>query len=197
LPELQAYNNVIQFAQERGAWPANKEGSLPPWLWCIIEICYLCRLRGIEAVTLTDANETERGIATNRRKGSRDNVVMWSPRLTAAWDAAKFVRQQTRTRKKLPTSTRAEDRWIFLNGDNMHIRRDAVSKVMKRLMDLAIEAEVITEEQRFTLHPVKRRGTTDTKGNRADKQTATGHKSAAMLDIYDMELPEVQPSGSS
>jgi hypothetical protein len=65
---------------------------------------------------------------------------------------------------------------------------------MDRLMSEAIDAKIITQEQRFTLHPVKRRGVTDTKGNRSDKQTASGHKDEKMLDIYDMELSEVPTS---
>jgi len=54
-------------------------GSCPAYLGYVMELAYLCRLRGIEAVTLTDANELENGVQTNRRKGSRDNVVQWPP----------------------------------------------------------------------------------------------------------------------
>jgi hypothetical protein len=49
-----------------------------------MEIGYLCRLRGIETITLTDKNGLEEGVLTNRRKGSRDNIVRWTPRLRAA-----------------------------------------------------------------------------------------------------------------
>lgn len=57
-----------------------------------MELAYLCRLRGIEVVTLTDENELESGILTNRRKGSRDNIVRWTPRLRKAWENAKTYR---------------------------------------------------------------------------------------------------------
>lgn len=194
LPDLVAYGKVIQFAQERGALSTTAKGSVPEYLWCVIELCYLCRLRGIEAITLTDANELPQGVQTNRRKGSRDNIVLWTPRLRAAWDAAKAIRQRRRDRLKLPTSTRPDERWLFVSNDNSHIRRDTLSQAVDRLMSEAIEAGVIEPEQRFTLHPVKRRGVTDTAGNRSDKQTASGHKDEKMLDIYDMELPEVPTS---
>lgn len=194
LPDLDAYNKVIMFAQERGKLKTTQKGSVPEYLWCVIEIAYLCRLRGIEVITLTDANETERGVITNRRKGSRDNVVLWTPRLRAAWDAAKLIRNQRRLKWRLPTSTMPERCYLFVNNDNAHIRRDTLGQAMDRLMKEAIDANVIEKEQRFTLHPVKRRGVTDTKGNRADKQTASGHKDQKMLDIYDMELPEVPTS---
>jgi hypothetical protein len=36
-----------------------------------MELAYLYRLRGIEVVTLRDANELQERILTNRRKGSR------------------------------------------------------------------------------------------------------------------------------
>ena len=54
-----------------------------------MELAYPCRLRGTEVVNLTHANELEEGILTNRRKGSRDNIVRWTPRLRGIWDSAK------------------------------------------------------------------------------------------------------------
>ncbi|MGQ7248845.1 hypothetical protein ACUN9Y_16100 [Halomonas sp. V046] len=51
---------------------------------------------------------------------------------------------------------------------------------------MAIEEEVITKDERFGLHDLKRRGITDTQGTRHDKQEASGHRSAAMLDVYDL-----------
>jgi hypothetical protein len=51
----------------------------------------------------------------------------------------------------------------------------------------------IEESQRFGLHDLKRRGTTDTQGTRADKQEAAGWKDADMVDIYDFSIPVVKP----
>lgn len=64
------------------------------------------------------------------------------------------------------------------------------------MIHLAIETEVITAEQRFALHDPKRRGITDTAGTRADKQQASGHRSAAMLDVYDLSVAVVDPARS-
>ena len=58
-----------------------------------MELGYLCRLRSIETITLTEANGTAEGLSTNRRKGSRDNLVEWTPRLRAAWDGALALRR--------------------------------------------------------------------------------------------------------
>lgn len=195
LPEIDAFNKVVEFAKERGSLKGNEPGSVPRYLWPVLKITYLCRLRGIETITLTDANELEAGVQTNRRKGSRDNVVVWNDELREAWDYAKQLRQEVRNRHRLPTPALKQHRHLFLRDDNSHISRQTLGKAMKRLVDMAIDEGVITQDQYFTLHPVKRRGTTDTKGNRKDKQTATGHKSEGMLDIYDFELPEVNPAG--
>lgn len=47
----------------------------PPYLWRVMEIAYLCRGRGIEVVSMTDANETECGLLMSRRRGSNNDVV--------------------------------------------------------------------------------------------------------------------------
>jgi hypothetical protein len=64
---------------------AHTEGSVAPYLAPLMVITYLCRLRGIEAVTLTDANNTEVGIVCKRRKGSKDNVTEWNDDLRLSW----------------------------------------------------------------------------------------------------------------
>nr|WP_275129279.1 hypothetical protein [Steroidobacter cummioxidans] len=64
----------------------------------------------------------------------------------------------------------------------------------RQLLHAAMDAEVIAREQRFTLHGLKHRGITDTKGKKADKKEASGHKSEAMLDRYDHEVAIVEPA---
>ncbi|MBS0192641.1 MAG: hypothetical protein JSR34_00135 [Proteobacteria bacterium] len=60
-------------------------------------------------------------------------------------------------------------------------------------MRAAIKAGVLDVTQRFGLHAMKHRGITDTAGTRADKQLAGGHKSEAMVAVYDHSLPTVPP----
>lgn len=57
-----------------------------------LEIKYLCRMRGIEVVQLTEAHASEQGLYISRAKGSNDNIVKWL-RLRAAWDAGLAVPQ--------------------------------------------------------------------------------------------------------
>ncbi|HHW4681655.1 MAG TPA: hypothetical protein ACQGQI_00260 [Xylella sp.] len=61
-----------------------QQGVEPPCMWMVLELAYLCRLRGIEVDTLVEAQGTPEGLLTDRRKGSRNNIVAWPPRLRAA-----------------------------------------------------------------------------------------------------------------
>ncbi len=169
--------------------------SSPPYLWPLLEIKYLCRMRSIEVVQLTDAHATEQGLYISRAKGSNDNIVKWTPRLRAAWDAALSVRAQTLARNKLrPIPIRAEKRFVFLSETGTPLTRAGLDNAWQHLIHAAMEAEVIAREQRFTLHRLKHRGITDTKGKKADKKEASGHKTEAMLDLYDHEVALVDPA---
>lgn len=193
LPATDAYTAVLTFAQDRGALQAHTEGSAPPYLWMIMELGYLCRLRGIETLTLTEAHGELGGLRTNRRKRSRDNLVEWTPRLRAAWDAALAYRRATIDRLRRPEMMRAEDRAVFLSQGGEPLTKSGLDSAWQRFITMAIEASVITAEQRFSLHDLKRKGGTDTAGNRAEKQDALG-VSEAMMKVYDKSVPRVKPS---
>jgi len=155
-----------------------------------MELSYLCRLRGIETVTLSDANELEEGVLTNRRKGSRDNVVRWTP----AWDGAKAYRAKVWARTKAPMPILAERRFIIISAHGGALQKSSLDTTWQRFITKAIEAGAIAEADRFALHDLKRRGITDTPGNRADKQEASGHRDGSMMDVYDHSVPIVAPS---
>lgn len=188
---------LIQYAHQQGQLKRGQKGACAPYLWYVIEISYLCRLRGVETVTLTDENETELGVQTNRRKGSRDNVVRWTPRLRAAWTAAKAVRAEIWERTRTPLSIHADQRPLIVAAHGGPLQKSSLDTAWQRFITQAIEQGIITAEERFGMHGFKRRGITDTVGNRADKQQASGHKSAAMLDVYDFSVPVVNPSGEA
>ncbi|GAA0721628.1 integrase [Dokdonella soli] len=195
LPEPAVMASVIQYAAACGAITTRRPGSQPAYLWAVADIAYLCRLRGIEVVTLTDANATNEGVMTNRRKGSRDNVVTWTPRLRMAWDSLVERRDTIWRAKRAVIPLRAEDRPLVVAEDGAALRRGVLKTAWRRLMVAAVATGAITADQRFGMHAFKRRGITDTKGTKADKQQASGHKSAAMVDVYDFEVPVVKPAG--
>lgn len=185
---------LIERARELGKLKRGQLGAVPPHLSYVMELAYLCRLRGIEVVTLTDANELPDGVLTNRRKGSRDNVVSWTPRLRATWEAAKARRAQIWAARGTSVPTNPEQRYIITAEHGGALGKSGLDTAWNRFMRNAIEAGVITTEQRFGLHDLKRRGITDTPGTRADKQQASGHRDESMLDIYDLSVPTVAPS---
>ncbi|WP_375166114.1 integrase [Pseudomonas allii] len=74
------------------------------------------------------------------------------------------------------------------------LRKTSLDTAWQRFITLALADEFITPEQRFALHDLKRRGITDTVGNRADKQEASGHRDPKMMDVYDLSIPIVFPS---
>lgn len=194
LPDSGVMASLINFARQQGKLRRGEKGACSPYLWYVMEIGYLCRLRGIETITLTDENELEEGVLTNRRKGSRDNIVRWTPRLRAAWDAAKAIRSETWSRLKKPIPLRAKQRYLIISATGGQLSKSGLDTAFQRLMTQAVERCVLTEDQRFGLHDFKRKGITDTLGTRADKQEASGHKDEAMLDIYDLSIPVVNPA---
>ncbi len=195
LPDHTTMAAVITFAAQRGQLGHGKEGSCAPYLWAVAEIAYTCRLRGIEVATLTEAAADKAGIHTNRRKGSRDNIAAWSPRMRAAWDFLITRRDEIWARKRRPVPIRADQRPLLVAIDGGRLSKSALDTAWQRLMLLAIEQGIITAEQRYGLHDLKRRGITDTKGTRADKQEGSGHRSANMMDTYDLSVPVVPAAG--
>lgn len=195
LPSPAVMARLIQYAHQQGQLTRGQKGACAPYLWCVIEISYLCRLRGVETVTLTDANETEAGVLTNRRKGSRDNIVRWTPRLRAAWEAAKKIRAGVWEKKKMPVPITPERRHLVVAAHGGPLRKSSLDTAWQRFITQTIERGILTEDERFGMHDLKRRGITDTAGNRADKQEASGHRDASMLDVYDFSLPVVEPAG--
>lgn len=191
LPTDQVWEALITFAKARAAVTSHRPGSLASYLWIVMELMYLCRLRSIEAITLTEAAALPEGLHTNRRKGSRDNIVAWTPRLQAAWDAAIERRRKILKRRGMPQQIRPEDRTVLVTQEGTTMTDSAFSSRWQALMLLAIKEKVIAEDERFGAHDNKRKGITDTSGTRHDKQHASGHKSERMMDIYDQEVPIV------
>lgn len=194
LPGHQVMDDLVDRALALGRLARNEKGGCPEYLSYVMEISYLCRLRGIETITLTDAHELPEGIMTNRRKGSRDNIVRWTPRLRAAWEGAKAYRAKVWTRKATVIPIRADRRYLIVASHGGPLRKSSLDTAWQRFMLSAISDGTITAEERFGLHDLKRRGITDTVGNRAVKQEASGHRDEAMMDVYDLSLPLVNAS---
>lgn len=186
LPKKDAYSKVLEFSK-----------TTPyEYLWIIMELAYLCRLRGIEVLDITDENEFENGLFVARRKGSRSNIIEWNKRLTNVWKEAKKLRKRYQEDNNTYSSSNNALPIIFgSNGKSLH--KEGFDTAWQRMIKLALKQDVIEKSERFSLHDLKRMGVTDTKGTRADKQQASGHRSAAMMDIYDFEVPVVTPAADN
>lgn len=174
MPTTAEYLRVLEFAKERGALARGIKGAVAGYLWLMMEFMYLCRLRSIEAVTLTDDHELEAGVLTNRRKHSRDNTAQWGPRLRAALDTAVTRRKRIFDRYHRPTPLRPDQRLLLVNELGGAISEHAIQEAWSHLMREAIKAGVIGEAQRFGTHGCKHRGVSGTPGNRHDKRKAPG-----------------------
>ena len=128
------------------------------------ELEYLCRMRGIECRQLSDAHILEEGLLINRTKGSRDNIVLWNPRLRHAIDEALRMRTEIWERKKCPVPVKTQDRAVIVNNMGDLVRESAYHSAWQRFIRHALESDVITEDERFSLHDLKRKGVTDTPG---------------------------------
>jgi len=178
------YEFMLQIARESNYW----------YVWPAMEIAYLCRMRLSEVLDLTDANVLPEGLLIKRRKGSRDNITEWNERLRAAWDHAVNTRNRILSERKQPHPIRPEDRHIIISertGDK--IVADSLKTAMGRI---TVATKLAAEERGvnwvpFTFHDLKRKGVSDTTGNKLD---ASGHRTAAMMNVYDVKLKTVKPS---
>ncbi len=193
LPDENVLKLLIDRAKKRGEFPQHKEGSCPPYLWCVFVLGVELRHRGIETVRLTDADMLEEGIRSKRAKGSRTNITRWNGKLRKVVKFLKEYRSQIWEKRGYPIPAKPEDRQLFVGKTGEPLKKSGLNAAYGRFIRLAIEDKVITEEQRFGMHDLKRRGTTDTPGTRGDKAQATGHKDEATVDIYDFSETVVEP----
>jgi hypothetical protein len=87
-----------------------------------------------------------------------------------------------------PIPIRPEQRFVFLSESSTPLTRAGFDNAWQDLIHAAIDAKAIAIEQGFTLDGLKPRGIIDTKGRRAHKKEASGHKSESMLDLYDRDV---------
>lgn len=194
LPPVEIMNRLITFANERAKRKPRTEGCVAHYIASALEITYLNRLRGIEAFSTTDAQVQEAGLECIRKKGSSGSITKWNPRLRAAIDRTQAQRDAIWAKKRKPYPIQPKDRPLIVNTSGDAVKQSTWQTRWRAFMKLAIREGIITQEQWFGLHDMKRRGATDTKGTKAEKMEATGHHSRQMLDIYDHSVPHVDAS---
>lgn len=154
------------------------------YLPIVFELTYLIASRGVETLDIKlsdiDPNPETGGIFIHRRKGSRDNIINWSPRLFAAYTAAKELHKK----RKIT----AIDAPLIIGRHGQALRKSSLDTAMHRLKK-RMESEKIGLGHIFwTLHDLKRKGISDAK----DK-TIAGHKSEAMRQRYQVKIDRHNP----
>jgi len=192
MPELAVAGKILAFVQERGKLAPHTKGSVAPYLFGVIELAYACRLRGIEVISLTDADKRADGIYCRRTKGSLDNVTKWNERMKIAWDSLDAIRAIARD--GMPVAMRPDDRRLVVGQSGEPLNKSSFDSAWQRMIRLAITDGVISASERFSLHGMKHRGITDTKGDSGVKQEASGHKSKDAFNRYNHSIPVVEPA---
>jgi integrase len=152
-----------------------------PWpqIQTAMELAYLCRMRLCEVL---DARQSDiipdTGLLIRRTKGSRDTITLWNDRLLLAIAAC----------SRFPKPPIKTDHHLIRGQKGDRLTESGFQTLWQRLMVHAAELG----HTRFTFHDLKAKGITDTTG---DKQQASGHKTAAMLNTYDRLPNQVKPSG--
>lgn len=193
----ETYIKLIDYAKACGKLKPKTKGSAPDYLWMVLEVAYLCRLRGIEVVTITEDQITEAGVICKRTKGSRTNIAEWTPRLRNIIDTILARRKAIWEATNRAMPIKPEHRPLFVNNSGDALVKSTFDSAWQRLITRAMNENppIITQQERFSAHDMKRKGATETKGTRADKQEAGGWKSASVVDAYDKSIPLVKPSG--
>lgn len=145
----------------------------PEYMPFVMELAYLCRARKsveILKIKLFDDGESPfvspEGVLLRRGKGSKTQLIRWTPRLKAVVEQCKRlygVRSAV---------------YLIHGPTGRKIGLSTLNKAwQQRMKDM-----VANGGKRFTLHSLKAKGVTDFEG---DKHAATGDKSKAMVSVYD------------
>lgn len=150
----------------------------PPYLALAMELAFLCRARRAEVCAMTRDDVTDRGLLVRRRKGSRDTVATWTPRLRAVVEAALAL---PRAPGHIPAR-----RALLVTERGKPVRPEALSAAWDRMRVRLRAAGVDCPH----FHDLKAKGATDFSG--ADVKKATGHRSDRSAAVYLRGVPEAE-----
>lgn len=137
-----------------------------------MEFAYLCRLRQAEVRALRKSDITEKGLDCKRFKGSRDALTLWSDRLRGAVQMACTIEREV------------DSIYLLHKADGQPLAKTGFDSAWQRLKARMRKTGI----EPFNFHDLKAKGISDFAG---DKQAAGGHRTAAMVAIYDRKKPEV------
>lgn len=115
-----------------------------------MELTFMLAARGCEVCDLTIASGNKSGVIVERRKGSQDTGINWSPRLEAAWKRA----LSRHTSKPLASSAR-----LLMNRHGKSVSKTAVDDAWGLVRD-EMKRRGLSDIY-FRAHDLKRKGISD------------------------------------
>lgn len=144
----------------------------PAWLSRVMELSYLLYARISEVLELTRQDIRQEGIYIHRKKGSKSNIVTWSPRLRAAI---------------APTGADKVASLYLVHKNGKRITYGMLRKPWDTMM--AAAAKENPEFRPFTRHDLKAKGISD----QEKVQNSAGHKSDWVRENYNRKTDQVDP----
>lgn len=153
--------------------------ATPAYLPIVMALCYLLAARITEVLRLQRGDLTPEGVRVRRLKGSKTNIIEWSPLLESTVNQA------------LGLPSRIGSVYLLHDNAGQPITYSAVRNAWDDLMARCAKdtaADGLEDWQPFTRHDLKKKGTSDHKDGRN-----AGHKSEAMRNLYRLREDVVEP----
>lgn len=145
----------------------------PQQMALCLELAYLCRLRANEVFNLVEAQIIDVGIHVNRLKGSKSQIIGWTPRLRHVVDQCLCLPGPSFIDKNAAPLVHMNGKKIKYEWYKTEWRR----KYRPYLIG-----------GNWSIHDLKHKGVTDFEG---DKHKATGDWSPNMVKVYNQEIEVV------
>lgn len=137
----------------------------------LFELTYLTAARGIEVRNILVSDCSDEGIRVNRTKGSKSNIILWSPRLRDAY-------HQALARHKLFNIV-PNNPPLLLNHYGGYISVSGLKSAMKRLKQKMVLKGL--GDVYWHLHLLKSKAVSD-----AEDKRIAGHKTEAIRERYNI-----------
>lgn len=112
-------------SDEEFAIQKREAAHIRPWLPILFELTYLLACRGAEIINIRTSDCTETGIAVHRLKGSRSNLIRWSPALRLAYESALALHDKA--------AQTVHDPWLLCKRNGEAITSSGLHTYMQRL----------------------------------------------------------------
>jgi len=151
-------------------------GEYLPYLQPVFELTYLLASRGIETLDIRLSHCTDDGILVKRRKGSKDNIIEWTPRLKLAYKMARELHKNHKITMIDP--------YLIVGRNGGQLVKSTLNSAMDRLKKKMMAKGIKTY---WSLHLLKAKGISDSE----DKSIA-GHVSEAMKQRYNIKIESIK-----